>query len=248
MKVIRQVYANKGVEADYRKRLKNLVNKMNKIVLMWILANAGTKTANQITKELIKFVKKYRKIFGSEGDKIVRKFVKDMEKHATIGMKNAFAEAGLNVRPNISDRVKSAVYFENKGLVSSIPEKYFDGIQTILMMAILYGWTKGDLTKAIKKRYIITERRVRVITSDQTHKTNEIFKRSICEELGVKKARWVYTWRSEKPRENHVEMDGAVYDMDKGCYDYYSDDYIQPAQLYNCKCSFRPIIEEIGDK
>ena len=64
--------------------------------------------------------------------------------------------------------------------------------------------------------------------------------------MGVKYARWVYTYRSETPRESHVEADGRLFDISKGCL--IDGEYILPGEKINCKCSFRPVIEESGDE
>ena len=42
-------------------------------------------------------------------------------------------------------------------------------------------------------------------------------------------------------------MNGALFDLSKGCYDYYDNEYIFPAQKINCKCDFKPVIFEMGD-
>ena len=102
--------------------------------------------------------------------------------------------------------------------------------------------------KELKKRYDICQRRVKNIASDQTHKTTELFKRAICSNEGVRLGKWVYTWRSETPRENHIMMDGLVFDLDKGALTPEGDEFIFPAQKINCKCEFRPVLPEFGDK
>jgi len=152
----------------------------------------------------------------------------------------------INRYPTIPNNVVNAVELENEDLIKSIPEKYFLGISTVAMMAIMYDWSADMLQKEIEKRHGITWRRIRTIARDQTHKTTELYKKAICDNLGIKYAKWVYTYRSETSRESHVAADGRLFDISKGCL--IDGEYIFPGELINCACSFAPVIEEPGDE
>ena len=234
MKELRRVYPNKGVEAEYRKKLGKLVNNMSKSVMYWLLADWGGRTAREMAIILRKRIKQWDKVFGKEAEKIALWFVKSVKKHTEFGMKSAFREAGYKLKADVPKNTELGVEIENKALIKSIPEKYFTGIETIAMMALLYGWSRETLADEIQKRYRITIRRTKLIAADQTHKTTELFKRAICIESNIWLGKWVYTWRSEKPRESHVEMDGTIFDLRKGCYNREDNEYIFPAQKINC--------------
>ena len=247
MKELRRVYPNKGVEAEYRKKLGKLVDLMSKSVMYWLLADWGGRTTREMSIILRKRIKQWDKVFGKEAEKIALWFVKSVKKHTEFGMKSAFRESGLKLKEDVPKNIENGVRIENTALIKSIPEKYFTGIETIAMMALLYGWSKEVLADEIQKRYRITIRRTKIIASDQTHKTTELFKRAICQASGIKFGRWLYTYRSETPRKSHIEMNGAIFDLSRGCYDYYDNEYIFPTQKISCKCDFVPIIEEPGD-
>ena len=247
MKELRRVYPNKGVEAEYRKKLGKLVDGMSKSVMYWLLADWGGRTTREMGIILRKRIKQWDKVFGKEAEKIALWFVKSVKRHTEFGMKSAFREAGLKLKDDVPKNIENGVRIENTSLIKSIPEKYFTGIETLAMMALLYGWDKKVLADEIQKRYGITIRRTKIIASDQTHKTTELFKRAICLENDIWLGKWVYTWRSEKPRESHVEMDGAIFDLRKGCYNREDDEYIYAGQKINCKCDFKPIIPEFAD-
>jgi len=247
MKELKQVYPNKGVEAEYRKKLGKLVDLMSKSVMYWLLADWGGRTSREMSIILRKRIKQWDKVFGKEADKISLWFVKSVKRHTEFGMKTAFRDAGLKLKVDVPKNTELGVEIENRSLIRSIPEKYFTGIETVAMMALLYGWSKETLADEIQKRYRITIRRTKIIASDQTHKTTELFKRAICQLSGINFGVWTYTYRSEKPRESHIEMNGALFDLSKGCYDYYENEYIFPAQRINCKCDFKPVIFEMGD-
>lgn len=247
MKTLDRVYANAGVEKEYQKKLDKLVDAMSKSVMYWVLADYSGRTTRQMALAIRKRIKQWDKIFGKDAEKISEWFVRSMKKHTETGMRTSFANAGLKLKKGVPQNIQLGVELENKSLIKSIPEKYFSGVEVVALMALLYNWNKADLTKELEKRYNITKRRVKTIASDQTHKTNELMKRSICTANGVTEARWVYTYRSKTERKDHVEMNGALFDLSKGCYNYYANEYQFPAQLCNCKCDFVPVIKEIGD-
>lgn len=248
MKQLKRVPSNKGIEVEYRRKLEKLVDAMSESVFYWVLADYGNRTARELSIVIQKRIKMWKDIFGEYSNKLALWFVKSVRKHVEANMRNSFSEIGIKLKKNIPENVVKAVEYENRSLINSIPEKYFTGVETVAMLALLYDWNKTDLTNELKKRYNVCIRRVRLISSDQSHKTNELFKRELCRAVGIRKARWVYTYRSEKPRESHIELDGALFDLEKGCYNYYDDEYIFPAQKINCKCDFVPVIEDDLDK
>lgn len=244
---LKRVPPNIGVQTEYRKKLDSLVKAMSKSVLYWVLADYGNRTAREMALEIQKRIKQWKKVFGEKSDQIALWFVKSIRKNTEFGMKESFKKAGIKKFNGISKNDALLVEYENKSLIESIPEKYFTGVETVALLALAYGWSKGDLTAELVRRYNIAIRRVKLIARDQTQKATELFKRSICFNMGIRKGKWVYTYRSEKPRESHIELNGAIYDLEKGCYDYYENEYIHPAQKINCQCDFVPIIEEPWD-
>lgn len=234
MKELRRVPPNKGIEKEYRKKLEKLVKAMSASVMYWVLADWGGRTAFEMSMAIRKRIKKWDKIFGDKAEQIALWFVKSVKNHTEIGMKNAFKEAGYRMKRGTPKEIMKAIEYENVDLIKSIPAKYFLGVETVAMLAMMYGWSKTDLTDELDRRYNICKRRVKNIASDQTHKTTELFKKAICKNEGVRLGKWVYTWRSEKPRENHIMMDGLVFDLDKGALTPEGDEFIFPAQKINC--------------
>ena len=246
MKTLKPMKANKGIEMEYRKRLDKLLDAMNKSVLYWILADYGNRTAKEMARAIQKRVKQWDKIFGNKAKDVALWFARTVKNHTEVGFRTALQSVGVNRYITVPDNAINAVEIENEDLIRSIPEKYFMGISTVAMMAIMYDWSADELEKQIEKRRGITWRRIRTIANDQTHKSNELFKKALCEKAGIKYARWQYTWRSEQPRDSHVEADGRLFDISKGCL--IDGEYIFPAEAYNCKCTFSPVIEEPGDE
>lgn len=238
--------ANKGVEMEYRKRLDKLLDAMNKSVLYWILADYGNRTAKEMARAIQRRIKQWDKIFGNKAKDMALWFARTVKNHTEVGFRTALQSVGVNRYITVPDNAINAVEIENEDLIRSIPEKYFLGISTVAMMAIMYDWSADELEKQIEKRRGITWRRIRTIVRDQTHKSNNLFVKSLCDAVGIKRAIWVYTYRSEQPRESHVAADGRMFDIDKGCL--IDGEYIFPGEKINCRCLFKPVIEEPGDE
>lgn len=142
MKQTRRIFPNLGVEKEYRKKLDKLIKAMGVSVLYWLLADYGNKTPIEIAKVLQKRIKQWKKTFGNKSDEIAIWFVRSIKKHTEFNMKNAFNEIGYNIKAEVPNETVKAVELENRYLINSIPEKYFTAIETIAMMALLYGWSK----------------------------------------------------------------------------------------------------------
>ena len=247
MKTLRDIKKNKGVEVEYRKRLQKLIDAMGKSVMYWLLTDYGNRTAKEMATAIQKRIKQWDKIFGGKAEEMALWFANSVKKHTENGFRMALNGVGISRSPSIPNDVYNAVKLENEDLIKSIPEKYFIGISTVALMAIMYDWDKDRLEAEIEKRQGITERRAKIIAEDQTHKSNELFKLALCEKMGIRYGVWTYTYLSKVPRETHLEMNGTLFDLEKGCYDKKVGEYIFPGQLINCSCSFRPVIEEPGD-
>ena len=194
---LKRVYTNKGIETKYRKKLDKLVDAMCKSVMYWILVDYGNRTAIEMAKAIQKRIKQWKKIFGKESENLALWFVKSVKRQVEADMHGSFRGAGFKMREDVPLNTFKAVQVENNDLITSVPEKYFTGIETVAMLAVLYGWSKERFKEELEKRNGIVLRRVKNISADQTHKTTELFKRDICLENGIMYARWVYTYRSD---------------------------------------------------
>lgn len=247
MKELKKVPPNKGIEHEYKRKLDKLVKAMSASVMYWVLADYGNRTAYEMATAIRKRIKQWDRIFGEEAQRIALWFVNNIKRHTETGMALSFKEAGLKMKRATPQEVMKAVEVENVELIKSVPEKYFIGVKEVALLSLMYGWSKDKLNEELVKRKGIVERRVKNIASDQTHKTTELIKRGLCVNNGIYTAKWKYTFLSEHPRENHIQMDGMLFDARYGCVEEGTGDLILPTQKIGCKCSFTPVIPEYGD-
>lgn len=241
---LKQVPPNKGTENEYARKLKKLAVAMVASVMYWTLADYGKRTAYEMATALRKRVRKWDKLFGKDAERIAEWFVKSVRKQTEVGMAKSFKAVGRKMRP-APEFVMDAIRLENVDLIRSIPRKFFEGILEVAVMSIIYSWTKEKLKEELQKRADIMNRRIINIVSDQNHKTTALIKKEICKRNGVKYAKWKYTWRSETPREHHIEANGAIFEIEKGCL--IEGEYILPTEKINCKCDFTPVLPEYDD-
>lgn len=246
MRELKRVPPNKGIEKEYKRKLNKLVQAMSASVMYWVLADFGNRTANEMANAIRKRVSQWDKVFGKDAERLAQWFVRSVQKQTETGMKQAFKEVDRNMKPTPIHVIK-AIEMENVELIKSIPQKYFIGIREVALLSLMYDWSKEKLNEELVKRKGIVERRVKNIASDQTHKTTELIKTSLCEKNNVWYGVWRYTYRSKEPRLNHVEMDGMLFDIREGCPEIGTNEYIYPSYRYNCKCDFNPVVPEFGD-
>ncbi len=180
MKQIRTIYANKGDEEKYRKRMQALIDAMNASALYWLLSGLNQKTPSQMQKELEKRIRQWKRVFSKNAGIISKRFVLNTKKYIEANMRLAFAEKGISVCPRIPKNTIKAFEFENENLIKSIPEKYFSQVSTLAVLALLYGWDKAFLTNKIEIQHNRAIKRARLIADDQSHKLTEVFKLAIC--------------------------------------------------------------------
>lgn len=246
MRELKRVPPNKGIEKEYKRKLNKLVQAMSASVMYWVLADFGNRTANEMANAIRKRVRQWDKIFGKDAERIAQWFVKSVQKQTETGMAQAFNDVGRKMKPTPMHVIK-AIEMENVELIKSIPQKYFIGIREVALLSLMYDWSKEKLNEELVKRKGIVERRVKNIASDQTHKTTELIKSAICERNNIWYGIWRYTYEAEKPRLNHIEMDGMLFDIRVGCPEIGTNELIYPGEKYFCHCDFNPVIPEFDE-
>jgi uncharacterized protein with gpF-like domain len=119
-------------------------------------------------------------------------------------------------------------------------------VKALVIDSVEKGRDLMGLETGLKSRYDITLRRATMIAKDQNNKATQGIAMLKMKDAGIKRAIWRHNSASKHFREEHVEMDGTEFDLEEGCYDPVEGRNIQPGELVNCHCSFRPIIPEPG--
>jgi SPP1 gp7 family putative phage head morphogenesis protein len=144
------------------------------------------------------------------------------------------------LRGDLGDRVAAATA-DNVALISSIPPRFFDDVQTTITRAARTGQRWEDLAHDLDGRYDLTEDRARLIARDQIGKFYGEVQQERQQALGVDG----YIWRTvndQRVRDNHSALDGERCSWDDppdgGGTD--EDEAGHPGSGINCRCYAEP--------
>jgi SPP1 gp7 family putative phage head morphogenesis protein len=153
------------------------------------------------------------------------------------------ASIGVDISPILSDGgpIATAMFnatAANIGLITSIPEQYFDRLQS----EITDSWAQGERWEAMVGRVQeigdVTESRAKLIARDQTSKLNASFNEVRQKELGIEKYRWD-TAGDERVRESHQELNGQEFRWDDP--PDVDGENVHPGEAINCRCVAVPM-------
>jgi SPP1 gp7 family putative phage head morphogenesis protein len=257
-KLVRPVSANRGIESRYRKALQKLIEEMSNSVEYWLTAEYRKKPprmamlvdqaqdaspAQQIKGILDDLAKRWIDRFDEYAPKIAEAYLQGMFKASDSAFRQALKDAGWTVEFKMTPAVRDAFnasLAENVGLIRSIPEKYLQQVEGVVMRSYSAGRDLESMVKDIKAIYPVTHRRAELISRDQSNKANSVVNRARQMELGITEAIWMHSHAGKNPRQDHVAADGKRYKIAEGCK--ISGEFIQPGEEINCRCTCRAVL------
>lgn len=156
---------------------------------------------------------------------------------------------GLDVfigEPELAATLAASVS-ESVGLIKSIPQRYFDDIEGIILRGFRGGQRASALAPEISKRFNVSRKKAAFIARDQIEKLNSDLTRNRQINLGIPS----YIWRTsldERVRPDHARLEGTVQSWDKApVVDSRSGRRAHPGGDFNCRCTAEPNIEALLD-
>lgn len=255
---VRAVHANRGVEAKYRKAMQQLIAEMHRSIQYWLSA-AYNKTpprmaalveqahdaapSASIKKVLDDLAKRWIDRFDEYAPKIAQAYLQGMFKTSDNAFRRALKESGWTVEFTLTPAVRDAFNAsleENIGLIRSIPEKYLQQVEGVVMRSYSAGRDLETMVRELKTLYPISNRRAELIARDQSNKANAVVNRARQMELGITEAIWMHSHAGKNPRPDHVAANGKRYKIAEGCK--ISGEFIQPGEEINCRCTSRAVL------
>lgn len=141
--------------------------------------------------------------------------------------------------PNIL-RINEAFAAENDAYIKSIPMRYFDEVQKLVLSGISNQTRWEEIAKQVEGRYGVAESSAKLIARDQTGKLLGAQTQARQQALGLTS----YIWRTsddERVREEHAEREGEVFQWSDPPEDGH------PGQPIQCRCSAEPVLDELLD-
>ncbi|HFP9276896.1 TPA: phage minor head protein [Klebsiella quasipneumoniae subsp. similipneumoniae] len=251
---------NAGLEVEYRKKLLSLIDEMSRSVDWWLSAEyrrneseivGDASPAKEVGSKLISIMATWRETFDKKAQDIALWFVRRSNAWASTSVKNKLKAQDMTVNFRATPEVQNvldSLYETQVSLIKSIPEQYLTQVQTMVQESIVRGRDVGYLKDELKKRYGITERRAKVIARDQNAKATNSIALERCRQAGITQGIWVHRAGGSKTfRHAHVKMNGTEFELAKGCWDDHEKQFVQPGQLINCRCEYRPVIPTPGE-
>lgn len=260
-KVLRPVHPNAGIEAEFRRRLRALLEEMNDSVQYWIsstykknepvmatLAADESTPASQLRMAINKLARRWNKRFDEGAKKLAEYFSLAVSKRSDAALRKILREAGFTVEFHMTRAMRDvmqATISEQVGLIKSIPEQYLVGVQGAVMRSVQAGRDLGPLAKELEEQYGVARRRAAFIARDQNNKATASMTRVRQVELGIDQAVWLHSHAGKVPRPTHLANTGKRYDPAKGWYD--PDPkvrrWIFPGELPNCRCVSKSVVK-----
>jgi SPP1 gp7 family putative phage head morphogenesis protein len=279
------------IERYYRAQLRSLVRSMAKRVKEDVLPvvqeekeeykqstgdSVPSYTADAWSDRVIKAIQAVAGefisgIFAQQYERIARQTVSMAESETTEAFVKSVNEAvGVDMGPildneGMQDYVQAATQ-QNVGLIKSIPEEYFTGIESAVLGGIRDGKAPSAIASQIQSQTGVHERKARTIARDQTAKlTSEITERRQ-RQSGIKYYQSVTAGDERvtgKPggkypnakiscwgiAKQDIGFGPGVYRWDKGAT-WNGQKGLHPGRHHiNCRCTAKPIFEyELPEK
>lgn len=250
---------NLGVAAGYQKQLDAMIHAMHKSLSHWIIAKyranepenmaADASPAMEMRKLMSKLGRRWMKAFDQGADDLANWFARKSFDATDAQLKSVLKKAGFSVpfkmTPGMNDAFQATVS-ENVGLIKSIASRHLSEVETLVAQSVARGRDLGSLRDELTARYGVTKRRAALIARDQNNKATAVIDRARKMSLGITQAKWVHSGGGKEPRQSHVDANGEVYDVAKGCL--IDGEYIMPGEKINCRCVSRAVIPGWDDE
>ena len=177
--------------------------------------------------------------------RIAGEFVQSSLKKSERDLKKS---AGIDVFSGnsvLQDYLKASAQ-QNTQLIKSIPAKYLEEVQTLVMANMRAGMRPSYIEKALQEQFGVTQRRAKMIARDQTSKIQGELAEKQQKGAGFEYFQWIDS-DDQRVRHRHHEIANKVTAYGKGIYRW--DDLplsdkgvpIKPGSDYQCRCIARPV-------
>ena len=254
VKAIRPIWPNAAIRQRYQHRMIALIREMAASVEHWLIAErradppllaADALPVDEMRKEVQRLYEKWLKRFEEDAGWMAESFLRGSFKATDSAMRQALRDAGWSIEFTMTPAMRDAFeasLAENVGLIKSIPAKYLQEVEGIVMRNYAAGRDLKSMAAEIRSRYHVTLNRAVLISRDQANKANSVVQRARQIELGITESLWLHSHAGKMPRPTHVAMKGKRYDVAKGMYDSAVKKWIFPGELVGCRCVGRSVL------
>ena len=260
------MYPNAGYTAKYRREIRRLIKAMSadtrrEIRELYSDMAQDAKKKKTLVEVMAILRKRWYGIFEKRAREISRWLAESVKKRTQKEIVNQLAAIGLAISPNYTGSEKTlieTIVQSGVDLIKTIPQHYLREVQEIVNEAVERGGDRAAIFEAIKDKFDHSlvnrkpgeseedakkraERRAELISQDQVQKATQEFALNNAQAYGATKGEWIHIPGEKTSRITHMEMDGEIFDLDKGLFDSDVGEYVKPGELIYCRCSFQAI-------
>lgn len=182
---------------------------------------------------------------ASGANRIASEFVQSNLKKSERDLRKS---AGIDVfsgSPVMQEYLRASVQ-QNTQLIQSIPARYLEEVETLLVANMRSGMRPGYIERALHEQFGVTQRRAKMIARDQTGKIQGELAEKQQRNAGFDYFQWLDSDDS-RVRTRHREIADKVTAYGKGIFRWdnlpLSDKGlpIKPGSDYQCRCTPRPV-------
>jgi SPP1 gp7 family putative phage head morphogenesis protein len=256
-KTLRPVHPNAGIAAAYQRKLDALIDELHASIMWWLRAEyranppktlaQDESSAEAMRKAIRKLTKRWLAKFDEAAEKLAAYFAQSVSARSDAALKKILKDGGISVEWKMTAaqrEVLSATVQENVALIKSIPQRYLEQVEGVVMRSVQTGRDLKQLTDDLQKQFGVTKRRAAFIARDQNNKATAALNRARQLEIGVEEAIWVHSHAGKHPRPSHVKAgrDKVRYRVDEGWLDPAINKRIWPGTEIKCRCVGKPVI------
>lgn len=204
-------------------------------------------------------LKKWRKEFANSGTMAAKLALKSIQRRVKQQRQKALQDIGISIKiepSRFTNSVYQALLVDNVQLIKTIPETFFSQLQGIISKHISRGLDRAALADELYANFDPPSEKgwensrwykhCRFIARDQTSKAVQALSESTDKDLGLTEGIWVHVPGRLSSRLSHIKMgqDKTPFKIDEGKYDPEVGRKVKCAELFNCQCTYRPVIPE----
>jgi SPP1 gp7 family putative phage head morphogenesis protein len=204
-----------------------------------------TKLSNSVGKKLVSRFSNKRILEMSgqaleKNDKRSRKILYDrLSKEVGIDASTLLKRDGMTYNFN-------ALKIETAKWATKLRDETLEMYTANTLRAMTLGTSIDDILSEFDGLVEKRKNHAKFTARNQIASFNSIMNKTRAQKLGIKKAVWI-TSRDERVRPSHEDRNKKEFDLSKGSYSSLDGKFLLPGTDYNCRCSYRMILEDDPD-
>ncbi len=255
-----------GISTAYYKKIMRLLDPMAKETAREISKILNSNAAGDFAQDA-SISSAFRIMFN----KLARKYDRSFSQHAVgyalwlerqskdhskrmLGTSLHKLAGGITIKTDLmtgelDEKLKASVD-KNTSLIKSIQKNYLDQVRSDVMHSITSADSGGmaglreKIHNSLTTRYKQQRNKAKNVALDQSKKVFNTINAERMKAVGIKKFQWHHTGGSQRPRKDHIKMDGNIYSFDDlPVIDARTGERGIPGQAIHCNCFMTPVFE-----